>query len=1189
MDSSTAKKLIQETFEEEFNRDQFRKFILNLLNNVEETPNTTYKGNTIPKAYQQYVKIMDRLGKYEDKEGKSVDILIIHLKKESSLERARTMQRNLVGWYLNGSRGGVLKDGALVAFVSPNPEDWRFSFVKMDYEFVEKEGGGVKAEQTFTPARRFSFLVGENEYSHTAQKQLIPILKKDVEKPAFKEIEEGFSVEPVTERFYKEYRDRFLELKEELDKFVEKDATVREDFQEHNVDTSDFAKKLMGQIVFLYFLQKKGWFGVARDEDWGSGPKNFLRELFEKKHASYSNFFNDILEPLFYEALATQRPDDYYSRFNCKIPFLNGGLFDPIQNYDWINTDLLLPDTLFSNADKTGILDVFDRYNFTIKENEPLEKEVAVDPEMLGKVFENLLKVGDRKTKGTFYTPREIVHFMCQESLISYLDHELANTIPTKDINVFVRFGEQAIDNDRYIKEKEQETQRYTYDIPESIRENAELIDDKLASIRVCDPAVGSGAFLVGMMNEIVRKREVLTSYHPHVSNRNAYKFKHDSIHNSLYGVDIDPGAVEIAKLRLWLSLVVEEENIKRIHSLPNLDYKIMQGNSLLEEYEGIKLIDERFFAKPESNEHVIEQLREQEKKIQREYIQLHQEGNLTAEKGKELQKRLKKIPKKIKQYQKQEANTGVVSDLFGSDQARIKAEQLLELQDDFFDASRQQEKQTIKSQIDTLTWDLIELTLIEQDKKDKLKKIKKFRDSEFYPFFLWRLNFAEVFQDKGGFDLIIGNPPYLESRSPEFSAEMKDRLQNAVKRRQGPDSKYITRGSDLLIYFFEISSTLIKPEGNIVFITQNSWLDTVYGRKFQKFITKKTNVEAIIDSDYKYFDSDKGPDINTVISIFKGRTGNREGQMIFARFHENFEKVPYRYTDVDKIRDNGFAKIIKYKSSNNLLEDYKWGILLSSEEKFIDLLEILKKKGIKPCNVEGLKIGQGLNLTNDYVVNRSVIERYPFVEKALIPFMTNEDGAPFILDQTYNYLIDKSLLNKKEIKQIDRNEIKLFDPSSTTKDKPKLILPRGIGRHFCAINKANAYSSSYVDIYQDRINKKQILNLWAFLNSSICWLIREVSGRKNLGGGMLKAEAIDLKAFPLLYDFDKEVELKRIHSKLADREAKKSIEELETLEHQKIDDIVFDHLGLKHSMRNELLSLLKQKIIERETKSKTS
>ena len=147
---------------------------------------------------------------------------------------------------------------------------------------------------------------------------------------------------------------------------------------------------------------------------------------------TYDNFFNDVLEPLFYEALAIERPDNFYPRLNVKIPFLNGGLFEPVGNYDWRSIDILLPNKLFAvenpetaKEEELGIFDIFDRYNFTVREDEPLEKEVAVDPEMLGKVFENLLEVTDRKSKGAFYTPREIVHYMCQESLINYLDTKL--------------------------------------------------------------------------------------------------------------------------------------------------------------------------------------------------------------------------------------------------------------------------------------------------------------------------------------------------------------------------------------------------------------------------------------------------------------------------------------------------------------------------------------------------------------------------------------------------------------------------------------------------------------------------------------------------------------------------------------------------------------------------------------------
>ncbi|MCD5397173.1 MAG: BREX-1 system adenine-specific DNA-methyltransferase PglX, partial [Candidatus Pacebacteria bacterium] len=592
MEKTSAAKIVSQTFQNPFNKDSFIYFIKSLLNHIEPAP-FIYRGNFIPDAYESYIKTLERIGKYQDRDDKKIDLLIVHLKKETSLERARTMQRNFIAWYLNGSRGDILKDAALVAFVSPNSDDWRFSLVKMDYR-LDASGEKIKVKQELTSARRFSFLVGKTESSHTAQSRLAPILQDDDNDPTLKDLEDVFSVEKVTKEFFEKYRDLFLRVKEALDEVVKKDKKVQQDFKEKNIDTVNFAKKLLGQVVFLYFLQKKGWFGVERDKDWGTGPKNFLRLLFEKRITKYGNFFNDILEPLFYEALAIERTDDFYSRFNCKIPFLNGGLFDPINDYNWSKTDILLPNELFSNNKKTkeddigtGILDIFDRYNFTVKEDEPLEKEVAIDPEMLGKVFENLLAVKDRKSKGTYYTPREIVHYMCQQSLINYLTTELKDKVKKEDIETLIKYGETAVEHDAVHIEKISKNSKYKgrYDkskLPKNIEKHAKIIDEKLASIRVCDPAVGSGAFPVGMMNEIIRTRNALTNYLKDKKKRTIYDFKRHAIQNCLYGVDIDPGAVEIAKLRLWLSLIVDEEDIKQIKSLPNLDYKIVCGNSLL-------------------------------------------------------------------------------------------------------------------------------------------------------------------------------------------------------------------------------------------------------------------------------------------------------------------------------------------------------------------------------------------------------------------------------------------------------------------------------------------------------------------------------------------------------------------------------------------------------------------------------
>lgn len=355
----------------------------------------------------------------------------------------------------------------------------------------------------------------------------------------------------VIKEFFKNYRELFLELKGSLEEILKKDKNVREEFEEKNISTIDFSKKLLEQIVFIYFLQEKGWLGVQRASEWGTGPRNFLHKLFNGEVVSYDNFFNDVLEPLFYEALTILRDGDYYNRFNCKIPFLNTDLFKPINNYNWTKTNIILDNSIFKK-----ILSTFDRFTFTIEENGLPEKEATINPEILEKVFENLLETEDKKSKGTFYTPKEIVHYMCQQSLISYL--KTNTSIPYKDIEKFIQIG----------------------DIPENIEKNHQELDELFKKIKIVDPACGSGAFLIGMLDEIVKARSLLRIFSD--EEQNNYNIKREIIENCLYGVDLDSFAVDITKLRLWLSLIADEKSKKNIKPLPNLDHKIVCGNSLI-------------------------------------------------------------------------------------------------------------------------------------------------------------------------------------------------------------------------------------------------------------------------------------------------------------------------------------------------------------------------------------------------------------------------------------------------------------------------------------------------------------------------------------------------------------------------------------------------------------------------------
>ena len=319
----------------------------------------------------------------------------------------------------------------------------------------------------------------------------------------------------------------------------------------------DYVKKLLGRIVFLHFLQKKGWLGVPASKEWGEGDRDFMLNIFKNANERQKeNFLDDILEDLFTEGLDRNRSDqgDLYDTKvegfrNCRIPYLNGGLFE---------RDILdKKPSHFPASYFNGLLTMLSQYNFTIDENDPNDAEVGVDPEMLGRIFENLLE--DNKDKGAFYTPKEIVQYMCRESLIAYLQTDMRE------------------------EDKECIRQFVTTHDASQLGELKEYIDQKLYDVKICDPAIGSGAFPMGLLRELFFCRSAIE---PNIV-ENAANIKRHIIQNNIYGVDIERGAVDIARLRFWLSLIVDE---KSPEALPNLDFKIMQGNSLLEQYKGVDL-----------------------------------------------------------------------------------------------------------------------------------------------------------------------------------------------------------------------------------------------------------------------------------------------------------------------------------------------------------------------------------------------------------------------------------------------------------------------------------------------------------------------------------------------------------------------------------------------------------------------
>ena len=1115
MDERNASKLLDETFNNDFEIDRFSRFVKELFNKF----HINQRSWGVWKEYQDYIDSYQQLGSYRDSSKGVIDVLVVKLKKTSSRDRARTMQRNFVAKYI----GNKDKDAALVAFYGDDPQDWRFSFVKMEYRLAEVDGA-VKVVKELTPAKRYSFLVGTNEPNHTCKRQLLKLIMEEKVNPSLEEIEEAFSIDNVTKKFFLEYKNLFLALKESLEKIIEKDSYVKKEIEDKGISTVDFAKKLLGQIVFIYFLQKKGWLGVEKDKEsggfrpWGSGPKDFLRRMFDKEIVQYDNFFNDILEPLFYEALATKRDDDYYSRFNCKIPFLNGGLFEPINDYAWTGTEILLDDSVFGK-----ILDTFDRFNFTVKEDEPLEKEVAVDPEMLGKVFENLLDVKDRKSRGAFYTPREIVHYMCQQSLINYL--ETNTDVPIGDIEKFIQLGDFALD--LMIKEQEQ-IKKYgrSYDIdekyvlPKSIKENYLKIDRLLKDIKIVDPAVGSGAFPIGMMNEIVKARSVLTVFfnESEQENRTNYNFKRETIENSLYGVDIDSSAVDIAKLRFWLSLIVDESDIMDIQPLPNLDHKIMCGNSLLEEFEGVKLFDEELLGEiPKDNSFELEPIDREEQKLNQELHEIYTGKKENKGRSKEIKRELEKLKRKRKAIvagHKEEVPQLTLDKAFQNRriESHGKLKELKRLQKLFFNEQSRELKRRYRSEIDQIEWGFIEETLREEGNEEAIGRLKQYKKNKSKPFFLWKLYFAEIFQEKRGFDVVIGNPPYLGFQGIDKN------LKRALNQ------KFISANGkfDLYIPFIELGFLILKDNGFFIFICQTAFTKRAHGTKIREFLSKNTCVKELMD-----FEHDQ---------MFEGAT-NYTGIFSFVKGYEPNNKIKFStgfsdsFIEIDQSKlsyepwvflDKRSEEIVKKITNNQKLKDManiSEGVVTGINKLYLKNKTELKSNKFEPTFF--FKCYRGREIEKYHLKKNSEYLFYPYERKGNTTSLITESVLQEKMENYMNYLKSNIHLIKKR-KYFTESNKKWYELWNQRKIEnflsQKIITPELSEKNrFMIVDSDTFYGDTVCGITLDTQYKTKIKLefLLTILNSQLMeWFYKKTTVPK--AGGFFIYKVMFLKNIPI-------------------------------------------------------------------------
>lgn len=858
------------------------------------------------------------IGQMEDADGRLLGFFYTRVADGSDVRRKRVGLRKLIQPYLKYD-----VDGAIAVFDDGN--HWRLSYI-CDL----KEGN--------TAAKRFSYILGDEQGQY---KTPIERLGKVAEKSGhFKlsDLKDAFSVDALSKEFFDEYHRHYDIIINELKGQGFEGATIH-----------DYVKKMMGRIVFLHFLQKKGWL---------NGNHAFLRDLFFFS-PHQGDFLEQVLEPLFFGIFNTENANRE-QLFKAKgwdmglledwkeLPYLNGGLFER----DAVDEqNITLPASLFED-----LFTFMASYNFTVDENDPDDAEVGVDPEMLGKIFESLLE--DNKAKGAFYTPKEIVRYMCKESLIAYLATQIDKSQSERKEKSDSSDGS---DCDKYIRAFVE-----THEMQPELEPYRDALDIALREVKICDPAIGSGAFPMGLLNELWRCREAIEETSSRV------ELKKEIIENNIYGVDIEKGAIDIARLRFWLSIVVDAEEPE---PLPNFDYKFMQGNSLIESYKGIDL---------------------------------------------------SRISNRLRGGQSKSTQL-----LLGLD-SDFSKKNLQRLMRDYFSVTDHKQKssmrQAINDEVKRLIIDFIGGTATDLDKLDP---------SANQDFFLWHTWFKDIF-DNGGFDIVIGNPPYINI------ANLTDDYARVFYQR---NYKTVKNKCDLYSIFTERAYGLLKTRGICSFIFSNSWLGTDSFSLFREFLVNETTVIKLVDLPDKVF---VNATVKTCIILFsKNKTNNHtiilenyDGTVFYEMDHSLTYKNIKRYDNFPFSFEKGIDLSKVEVVSLGDIAEFSLGIKTSNDKKFIsnspfpeDSYRLIRGRNIQryntPLSHEWIwyrpdlfmeKVGAGPRKLENFLVKKKIL-----IQDIAQEICATIDSSMYLCNDTINLIFsidDKfkfeyilGLLNSKPVR----------------------------------------------------------------------------------------------------------------------------------------------------------------------------
>jgi adenine-specific DNA-methyltransferase len=712
---------------------------------------------------------------------------------------------------------------ALFLLSDPQEQHWHLVNVRYDPAMVGAQHA-APAAPTAPPRRRVfrRIAVGPHERLRTASERVAMLDLATLSPDLFglspiaiqQRHDEAFDVEAVTRQFFQRFAHHFYAIRAEIAAVPDLAACA-----------DDHTQMLLDRLLFLYFIQKKGW--LAQDPD-------YLTNHFLDGHIGQpesTSFYGQVIYPLFL-ALSDRDTNRSLAGTLGTVPFLNGGLFElHLASSGRSAAQARLPVT--NRTFQALFAELLEHYNFTISEDSPLDQEVAIDPEMLGKIFESVVlerekdpKVDLRKATGSYYTPRPVVAFMVREALAEVLAAE--SGLERERIARLLDLPPA----DR-LSDDEQAWLSAAFSPVE-----AQALEGLLLNVRACDPAVGSGAFLMGLLQAITWAAGLLDwrlqGSVAALERRNyAYDLKKQVVERCLYGVDIQAQAVQICELRLWLSLVVDyelpegmpfEEAVREVPALPNLAYKVRQGDSLLERLFGqVVSLDE--MGRDRESREIVEDLQNEKAA----YFSL-------ADTPEKRRRELRIV----------ELQTALAGKLVDARRARLKGYQP-EL---FGEETAQVRREREAHEAQVREFDGLEARV--QQARKRLRELRRgggsglsaddlrrqlLGDPE-HPTFLWRVDFAEVFQEKGGFDLMIANPPYVRQ---EKITHLKAGLKQVY-----PDVYHGV--ADIYVYFYAQGLRQLRPGGTLVYISSNKFMRAGYGETLRRLLGQEVALQTVID-----------------------------------------------------------------------------------------------------------------------------------------------------------------------------------------------------------------------------------------------------------------------------------------------------------------------------------------------------